>query len=94
MRAVRVAVAGGTGTVGRHIAQACRDAGHDVTVLSRRTGTDLVAGDGLREAFEGVDVVVDASNGPAVTGSKATSFFEAVTRNLHAAGEDVFLVGT
>ena len=86
MRAVRVAVAGGTGTVGRHIAQACRDAGHDVTVLSRRTGTDLVTGDGLAGALHGVDVVVDASNGPALTESKATAFFEAVTRNIHAAG--------
>ena len=86
MRAVRVAVAGGTGTVGRHIAQACRDAGHDVTVLSRRTGTDLVAGDGLAAALHGVDLVVDASNGPALSESKATAFFEAVTRNLQTAG--------
>lgn len=83
---MRVAVAGGTGTVGRHVAQACSDAGHDVAVLSRRTGTDLVTGTGLAAALQGVDVVVDASNGPAVTGSKATSFFEAATRNLHAAG--------
>lgn len=86
MRVVRVAVAGGTGTVGRHIAQACRDCGQDVTVLSRRTGTDLMTGDGLADALRGVDVVVDASNGPALIESKATSFFETVTRNLHAAG--------
>lgn len=84
---MRVAVAGGTGTVGRHIAQACRDAGHEVVVLSRRTGTDLTTGSGLERKLEGVGTIVDASNGPAISASKATAFFEAVTRNLHCAGQ-------
>ncbi|HET6916246.1 MAG TPA: SDR family oxidoreductase [Acidimicrobiales bacterium] len=84
---MRVAVAGGTGTVGRHITQACRDAGLDVTVLSRRTGTDLTTGEGLDRALDGVEVVIDASNGPALSEGKATAFFEAVTRNLHRSGQ-------
>jgi uncharacterized protein YbjT (DUF2867 family) len=70
---VRVAVAGGTGTVGRHIAQACRDTGHSVTVLSRRRGTDLTNGAGLDRALEGVDVVIHASTGPALAEGKATA---------------------
>lgn len=86
MAPVRVAVAGGTGTVGRHIAQACREAGHDVVVLSRRTGVDLTTGSGLRQALEGVHAVVDASNGPALSESKATAFFESSTRHIHDAG--------
>jgi len=84
---VRVAVAGGTGTVGRHITQACRDAGHEVTALSRRTGTDLTTGEGLDKALDGVDVVIDASNGAALSEGKATAFFDAVTRNLQRSGQ-------
>ena len=86
MAPVKVAVAGGTGTVGRHIAQACRDAGHDVTVLSRRTGIDLLAGIGLEKALEGVDTVIDASNGPTISESKASEFFETATEHLQSAG--------
>ena len=83
---MRVAVAGGTGTLGRHIVEACTGAGHEVTVLSRRTGTDLVTGEGLEQVLEGVGFIVDASNGSSLSESKATAFFEAVTRNLHRAG--------
>ncbi|MBI2478228.1 MAG: NAD-dependent epimerase/dehydratase family protein [Planctomycetia bacterium] len=36
----RVVVLGGTGFVGRHVVEHARSAGHDVTVLSRRTGCD------------------------------------------------------
>lgn len=32
---LKLAVAGGTGTVGRLVADAARDAGHDVAVLAR-----------------------------------------------------------
>ena len=34
-------VTGGTGTLGRPIVRRLRDAGHEVRVVSRRTGVDL-----------------------------------------------------
>ena len=62
-----VAVAGGTGTLGGEVATALEARGADVRRLSRSSPThpiDLATGAGLREALDGCDVVVDASNGP------------------------------
>lgn len=60
------AVIGGSGTVGRGICRALEDSGSQVRVLGRSSPefpVDLTSGAGLEGALEGVDVVVDASNG-------------------------------
>ena len=62
-----IAVVGGTGTIGRHVAVTLRAAGADVRVLHRGSGeypVDLETGTGLDAALAGCEVVVDASNGP------------------------------
>ena len=64
---MRIAVAGGTGTIGRRIAVALSRDGHEIRVLSRnapRYPVDLTTGAGLEAALAGCEVVVDASNGP------------------------------
>jgi uncharacterized protein YbjT (DUF2867 family) len=83
---MRIAVAGGTGVVGRHTVEAVRAAGHEPVVLARSTGVDLLTGAGLDDALAGVQVVVDVSN-VATTRSRAVEFFETTTRRLLAAGE-------
>ncbi len=82
---MRIAVAGGTGVVGRHVVDAARKRGHDVVVLTRSEGVDLTTGDGLAEGLAGVEAVVDASNSTAQKRSDAEAFFGAVTRHLLAA---------
>ncbi len=82
---MRIAVAGGTGTVGRHVVDAARERGHEVVVLTRATGVDLETGSGLAAALEGIDVVVDASNRVSMSAKQATRFFTTVTGNLLAA---------
>jgi NADH dehydrogenase len=52
---MRVAITGGTGFVGRHLAE--RYAPEDVVVVSRRTGVEIDDVDALTEAFAGVDTV-------------------------------------
>jgi uncharacterized protein YbjT (DUF2867 family) len=84
---MRIAVAGGTGTVGHHVVEVARERGHEVVVLTRSNGIDLVSGMGLDDALRGVDVVVDASNLVSTSAKKATAFFTTVTRNLLAAEE-------
>lgn len=84
---MRIAVAGGTGTVGRRTADAARAAGHDVVVLSRGTGVDIVTGAGLDAAIEGVDAVIDTANVATLSAAEATRFFEAATGNLVRAAE-------
>jgi uncharacterized protein YbjT (DUF2867 family) len=62
---MRIAIAGGTGTLGRRVAEELRSRGHEVRVLSRSSPdyrVDLTTGDGLAPAVAGCDVVVDASN--------------------------------
>jgi uncharacterized protein YbjT (DUF2867 family) len=62
---MRIAVAGGTGTLGRHVAEELGARGHDVRVLSRNAPVyrvDLTTGAGLGAALDGCDVVVDAAN--------------------------------
>lgn len=79
---MRMAVAGGTGTVGVHVVEVARERGHEVVVLSRSAGVDLVDGSGLSDALAGVDVVIDVASTPTVSADKSTAFFSAVTRNL------------
>ncbi|MFE6735473.1 SDR family oxidoreductase [Microbacterium sp. NPDC057650] len=82
---MRIAIAGGTGTVGRHVVAAAQDRGHEIVVLARSTGADVITGIGLDDALTGVDVVIDTSNTTTLSASKARSFFETATRNLLAA---------
>ena len=83
----RIAVAGATGRVGRHVVDVLEAGGHDVVAMSRSTGVDVVTGDGLADALEGVECIVDAATGPSPDQEAATAFFTAAARNLHEAGE-------
>ncbi|MFJ4223380.1 SDR family oxidoreductase [Microbacterium sp. NPDC089695] len=83
---MRIAVAGGTGLVGRYVVDAAERAGHDVVVLARSRGVDVLTGEGLAAALAGADAVIDATNsGTTLSARKATRFFEAATRHLLAA---------
>jgi uncharacterized protein YbjT (DUF2867 family) len=83
---VRVAVAGGTGVVGRHVVAVLGEHDHEAVVLSRRDGVDVVSGAGLDRALEGADVVVDVSNVASLRRAVAERFFPAVSRRLLDAG--------
>jgi uncharacterized protein YbjT (DUF2867 family) len=79
---MKVAVAGGTGVAGRWTIEALRAEGHEVIVIARSTGADLVTGDGIDAALAGVEAVIDATN-VASSGKRASSeFFEATARTL------------
>lgn len=82
---MRIAIAGGTGTLGRYVTEQLRTRGHEVRVLSRSSSEhriDLTTGEGLDAALAGCDVVVDASN----SARKAASVLVEGSRRLLAAG--------
>ena len=79
---MRIAVAGGTGTVGRHVVEVARERGHDPVVLSRSTGVDLTTGEGLDAELAGSDVVVDVTSVATTKTAVAIDFFGTVTRRL------------
>ena len=82
----RIAVAGATGRVGRHVVDVLHGGGHDVVPISRSNGVDVITGDGLAAALEGVEVVIDVTTGPSSDQGPATEFFTTATRNLEEEG--------
>ncbi|OAN42764.1 SDR family oxidoreductase [Microbacterium sp. H83] len=84
---MRIVVAGGTGLVGRHTVEAARERGHDVTVLARSRGADVLTGSGLTDAVAGADALIDVTNITTLSATTATEFFETATRNMLAAEE-------
>jgi uncharacterized protein YbjT (DUF2867 family) len=83
---MRIAVAGATGRVGRHVVDVLRESGHEVVRMSRTTGVDVVTGKGLAQALTGVECIIDATAGPADE-VEATAFFTTAARNLQQAGD-------
>jgi uncharacterized protein YbjT (DUF2867 family) len=82
---VKIAIAGGSGVVGSYAADAAEHAGHDVVVLSRKTGVDVASGEGLSAALEGIDVIIDTLNPRSLKGSVVERFFVTTSRNLQEA---------
>jgi uncharacterized protein YbjT (DUF2867 family) len=83
----KIAVAGATGRVGRHVVDVLEAAGQEVVPIARSVGVDVITGDGLAEALAGVDCVVDAATGPSAEQQAATEFFTTAARNVHETGE-------
>ncbi len=79
---VKIAVGGGTGLVGRATVDALRRAGHVPAVIARATGVDLMTGEGLEEALDGVDAVIDATNFPVQDPEQARARFGQATARL------------
>jgi uncharacterized protein YbjT (DUF2867 family) len=88
---MRVAVVGGTGTFGKLAVSELKTRGHEVVSLSRNAPSgaaggehraiDLSTGAGLRDALQGIELVVDASNVP-TGGKKARAVLVDGTRRL------------
>ena len=87
MQQAKIAVAGATGQVGRHVVDVLAAAGHEVVWIARSAGVDVITGDGLAAALKDVDAVIDVLAGPSAEQRAATEFFTAAARNLHQAGE-------
>ncbi len=83
---MKIAVAGGTGLIGRKLVDTLRADGVDTVVLARSTGVDLTTGAGLADALAGVDQVIDVTNPGSTDESAATAFFTSVADHLHKAG--------
>lgn len=82
---MRIAIAGGTGTVGRLVTREAERRGHDAVVLARSVGVDLVTGEGLDGALDGADAVIDTTSIGTLRAKDATAFFRAASGALLAA---------
>jgi uncharacterized protein YbjT (DUF2867 family) len=82
---MKIVVIGGSGLIGSKLVENLREAGHDPLPASPDSGVDALTGEGLQEALEGAEVVVDVSNAPAWDDAAVMEFFQTSSRNLLAA---------
>lgn len=82
---MKIAVAGGTGTVGRHITELLRQGGHQAVALARSTGCDVLTGAGLRAGLDGAEVLIDVVSTPTLSTRASSRFFATSTAHLQEA---------
>jgi uncharacterized protein YbjT (DUF2867 family) len=84
-RNMKIVVIGGTGLIGANIVNRLRSNGHETVAASPSTGVNAVTGQGLAEALDGAQVVIDVANSPSFEDRAVMEFFQASGRNLLAA---------
>src|SRR4051812_4412919 len=82
---MKIVVIGGSGLIGSKLVNDLAAHGHDAVAASPSTGVDAVTGEGLAEALEGAQVVVDVANAPDWEDTAVMQFFQTSSRNLLAA---------
>jgi len=82
---MKILVIGGTGLIGSKTVSKLRDLGHNVISAAPTTGINTITGEGLAEAVENTDVVIDLANSPSFADKEVLEFFETSGRNLLAA---------
>ena len=61
---MKIVVIGGTGLIGSKLVRMLRKRGHALVAASPNRGVNTITGEGLAEALEGAQVVVDVANSP------------------------------
>jgi uncharacterized protein YbjT (DUF2867 family) len=84
---MRIAVMGGTGLIGSRLVTRLRGDGHDVVEASRATGVNTFTTEGLEEALDGVETVLDVTNSGYFDERAALEFFAVSTLNLLTFGQ-------
>jgi len=79
---MKIVVVGGSGLIGSKLVTMLLGDGHNVLAASRRSGVDVVSGEGLAEALKGASVVVDVTNAPSFEDAAVMKFFKTSTHNL------------
>jgi uncharacterized protein YbjT (DUF2867 family) len=82
---MKIVVIGGSGLIGTKLVNNLRKQGHEVIAASPSSGVNTLTGEGLAEALEGAQVVVDVANSPSREDKAVLDFFETSGRNLLSA---------
>jgi uncharacterized protein YbjT (DUF2867 family) len=83
---MKIVVIGGHGRIGSKLVETLGEGGHQVVAAGPRSGVDAYTGEGLAEALDGADVIVDACNSPSFEDDAVMDFFRTTSENLLAAG--------
>jgi uncharacterized protein YbjT (DUF2867 family) len=79
---MKIVVIGGHGRIGSKLVEQLEQQGHDVVAADLRSGVNTLTGEGLAEALDGADVVVDVSNSPSFADAAVLEFFQTSTGNI------------
>jgi uncharacterized protein YbjT (DUF2867 family) len=79
---MKITVMGATGLIGKNVVASLTEAGHQTVPASRRSGADVLTGEGLADVLSGADVLVDVTNSPSFEDDPVMQFFSTATRNL------------
>jgi uncharacterized protein YbjT (DUF2867 family) len=82
---MKIVVIGGTGLIGSKLVKKLREDGHEPLAAAPDTGVNTLTGDGLAEALDAAQVVVDVANAPVWDDAAVLDFFQTSSRNILAA---------
>jgi uncharacterized protein YbjT (DUF2867 family) len=82
---MKLAVIGGTGLIGSQVVDILTATGHQAVPHSPSTGVDLLSGQGLPEALDGADVVINLTNSPTFDDASPAFFHTSMDNLLSAA---------
>ena len=82
---MKVVIIGGTGLIGRKLATKLDFSGHHVVAASPSTGVNSLTGEGIKEALNQADVIVDVTNSPSFEDNAVLDFFRSSTGHLLSA---------
>ncbi|PVE96878.1 MULTISPECIES: NAD(P)H-binding protein [unclassified Microbacterium] len=83
---MNIVVIGGTGLIGARVVQQLRMQGHQALAAARATGVNSFTGEGLADALEGAETLIDVSNSSYTDPAGALEFFYGSTLNLLSYG--------
>ncbi len=79
---MKIVVVGATGLVGAKVVDILTASGQRVLPASRRSGVNVLTGEGLNDALRGVEVVVDVTDSPSYEDAALMHFFTTSTAHL------------
>src|SRR3954471_6584625 len=82
---MKIVVIGGTGLIGTKVVAKLRKQAHQVIAASPATGINTLTGEGLTEAMDNTDIVIDLANSPSFEDKAVMEFFQTAGKNLMAA---------
>jgi uncharacterized protein YbjT (DUF2867 family) len=84
---MRITVFGASGQIGSQVVDLLTAEGHDVVAASRRSGVDVLTGEGVADALRDAQVLVDVLNSPSFEDEPVLAFFSTSTRILVEAAQ-------
>ena len=87
MVGMKITIIGASGLIGTKLVELLTADGHDVVAASRNSGVDVLTGEGLADALDGANVLIDVVNSPSFEDEPVMKFFTTSTTNQAAAAK-------